>query len=220
MRIVIAGGDHKADFLVDLLLKNKHKLIVINKDLAVCNKLAEKYKINVIHGDATNVDLLKNSDVQYADILVALTPFDAKNFAICRMAEELFGIKKTIASIKNPANGPVYEALGVNKAISDSYAAASLLSKATLVNNLENYLDIAGGKASLSELVVSKSSPICNKSLADIRVEDTNICAIIRGDEVIIPRGQTIIRADDALLVLCPPDRLEKISEMITGEDE
>ncbi|MBE6124207.1 MAG: TrkA family potassium uptake protein [Erysipelotrichaceae bacterium] len=219
MRIIIVGGEEKADFLIGSLLKQKHKLTIINKDENVCKFFAQKYQLDIFKGDANKYEVLEGANVTNADILVALTPVDAENFTICKMAKELFGIEKTVASVKNPKNVEIYESLGVTKAISATYEVSNILAKATLIDNLESSLDIAEGKVTLSEFSITKDSVVCNKALADIDSDDLVVCAIIRNGEVVIPKGKTVILEDDTLIVLCPPKSLVKISSLIVGDD-
>lgn len=220
MRIVIVGGEEKADFLIDSLLKQRHKLTIINKEESICKYFAQKYQLDIINGNATKYEVLESANVANADILVALTPTDAENFTICKMAKDLFGIEKTVASVKNPKNVEIYESLGVTKAISATYEVSNILAKATLIDNLESSLDIAEGKVTLSEFIITKDSLVCNKAIADIKAEDLVICAIIRNGEVVIPKGRTIILEDDTLITLCPPKALVDISNIIVGEDD
>lgn len=220
MRIIIVGGEEKADFLIDSLLKQKHKLTIINKDASICKLFSQKYQLDIFKGDATKYEVLENANVLNADILVALTPTDAENFTICKMAKELFGIEKTVASVKNPKNVEIYESLGVNKVISATYEVSNLLAKATLIDNLKSSLDIAEGKVSISEFLITRKSLICNKTLADIDADELVVCAIIRNGEVVIPKGRTTILEGDTLIVLCPPKSLVKVSSLIVGESD
>ena len=81
MRIVIAGGQTKADFLIGMFKKNHHKLVVINDTPSYAEYLVQKHKIDVIVNDATSKAALADAGIENFDVLVALLPSDADKTA-------------------------------------------------------------------------------------------------------------------------------------------
>ena len=101
MKIVVAGGRDEADFLIGLLLMGKHKLVAINGDMAYCEHLASVHTgLNVIYGDPCKDYVMEDAGVKGFDIVIALRDKDADNLEICQMAKRLFGIKKTVCTVK------------------------------------------------------------------------------------------------------------------------
>lgn len=85
MKIVIAGGQSKADFLIEMFKKEHHKLVVINDSLSYGTYLAKKHKVDVIINDPTSKFVLEEAQIENFDVLVALLPNEADNLALCKL---------------------------------------------------------------------------------------------------------------------------------------
>ncbi|RFZ78329.1 TrkA family potassium uptake protein [Lacrimispora amygdalina] len=135
MKIAVAGGRDEADFLTGLLLKNKHRLIVINDDRGYCEHLAAKYdKVSVINGDPGSEEILSDAGIRGFDIIIALSGKDADNLEICQMAKRLFSVKKTLCTVRNPRNVEIFKALGVDQVISAAYILAQYIQQPSMAD--------------------------------------------------------------------------------------
>ncbi|MEG1583558.1 MAG: NAD-binding protein [Anaerovorax sp.] len=149
MNIVIAGGKSKADFLIEALLKKKHKLIVLNSDEDYCEYLTQTHKIPIFFGEPTKIYNLEDAGVRGADIIIALMPRDSDNLAICQAGKRLFDVKRAVAIVTNPMNVEIFKKLGVNTAISATYYLANVVAEASTADNfLKGGLDeyVIGGQ--------------------------------------------------------------------------
>ena len=88
MKIVVAGGRSKADFLIGSLLEKKHEVTVINDEEAYCRYLSEKYNIPVVVGNPCKRYVLEEAEIDHADILIALRPGDPDNLATVRLQKK------------------------------------------------------------------------------------------------------------------------------------
>ena len=77
MKIVIAGGKAKADYLIRLLNGKGHQLIVINDDLEFCTYLSQAHQIPVVHGDPCKLYVLDEANIEDGDVIIALKAADA-----------------------------------------------------------------------------------------------------------------------------------------------
>ncbi|MEM1485764.1 NAD-binding protein [Oscillospiraceae bacterium PP1C4] len=142
MKIVIAGGQNEVDFLIGSLLEKKHKLVVINQDKAYCEYLAETHQITIINGDPCKQYVLDDAGIKGSDILIALTPNDADNLAICQTAKRIYGVKKVVCTVFSPKNVEVFKKLGVNTVISASNMLACYIEQAFTAESLRKTLSI------------------------------------------------------------------------------
>ena len=131
MKIVIAGGQSKADFLIEMFKKEHHKLVVINDSLSYGTYLAKKHKVDVIINDPTSKFVLEEAQIENFDVLVALLPNDADNLALCQIAKSVFSVKKTVASVSDPRNVQYFRMMGVDTAISATYMISKYIEKAS-----------------------------------------------------------------------------------------
>jgi len=218
MRIIVAGGKNKADFLIGSLLKKKHTLTVINDDPHYCEYLSQTYNIPIICGDPSKDYVLDDADIYGYDLIIALKPNDADNLAICQTAKRLYNVKKSVAVVSNPKSVEIFQKLGVNTAISATYMVAHIIEQASTIESLVNSLTIESDKVLLTELLVNIDSPVINKTLKNIDLgEGVIIGCILRGNELIIPSGKTEISQNDKLVILSSPDKQEAIIKTITG---
>lgn len=218
MKIVIAGGKNEADFLIRSLLDKKHSLIVINDDEKYCSYLSQTHRIPIVFGDPCKQYVLSDAGISDYDILIALKSDDADNLAICQSAKRIFGIKKAVCTVSNPKNVDVFKKLGVNTVISSAYMVANFIESASTIESLIKTLSIDDEKVILSEFLVGQSYPIVNKKIIDISFpKGIIISCIIRGNDVIVPNGQTIILLNDKLIIISSLQNQEIAVKIIAG---
>lgn len=125
MRVVIAGGRSRTDFLIESLVRSGNEVVVINVDRAWCEYLSAHHNVPVICGDATKRYVLDDADIEGFDLMIALSDSDADNLVICHLAQRFFGIDRQVCTAYNPRNVPVFKKLGITSVVSATY----LLSK-------------------------------------------------------------------------------------------
>ena len=213
MRIVVAGGRTQADFLIGNLLKKKHKLIVINDDQQYCDYLSNTHKIPVFHGDPSKYNTLKDAKIDDFDVLVALSYKDADNLAICQYAKRCFGVKRAICSVANPKNVDLFKELGVNTVISSTHLVAEYITQATSVENLIKTMSLENDKVTISEVPIEPDFECVGKQIKEVTLPTNTIigCIIRKSSDMIVPNGNTEIKAGDKLLVISSPENQKKV---------
>lgn len=202
MRIVIAGGRDEADFLIGSLLSKKNSLIVINDDRDYCERLSHKHDIPIYYGDPSKEYILDGADIADADVLIALTPVDSDNLAICQCAKRVFHVSKVICTVSNPRNVEVFKKLGVNTVVSSAYMVSKYIEQATDIENLIQTFSI-DDKISITEITIESYYHCINTALCDIDLPaEAIIGAIIRNSAMIVPHGDTVIKNGDKLLII------------------
>lgn len=203
MFIVIAGGGKVGYYLSKTLLSYKHKIVVIEKQKELCEKIANELNIPAVTGDATNIDLLSSVNVDKANIFIAVTGKDEENLIACQLAKTNFGVRRTIARVNNPKNIKVFERLGVNTAMSSTSIIADLIEQEVDYAGIKTLMKLKSDKIVISEIVISSNSPVCNQSLRDLEMPgDCILISVIRNDEVIIPNGFTVLHCGDYVIAV------------------
>lgn len=217
MKIIVAGGRNKADFLIGSLLEKKQEVTVINDDDEYCSYLSEKYNIPVVVGNPCKQYVLEEAEVDHADILIALRPNDPDNLAICQTAKKIFHVKKVVATVSNPKNVSIFKKLGVNTAISATYTIARIIEQASTIENLVNSLSIEHENIVMTELLLTKESYVINKKLKELSMpENVIVCCILRNVEMIVPNGETILLEHDKLLILSQTAMQDQVLDMFS----
>ena len=121
MNILICGGRLEADYILSAFKKRGNRIVVMNPDEATAELLSEHYDIDVVKTDPTKIYSFELADVFDYDLVVSLMDRDCENFVVCKIAKELFNIKKAICTVSNPNNVAIFQRLGIDSPISASY---------------------------------------------------------------------------------------------------
>ncbi|NLI58832.1 MAG: TrkA family potassium uptake protein [Clostridium sp.] len=221
MYIVIVGGGKLGYYLVKTLLPYKHKIVIIEPLEDICNKIANELNIPVINGDGTDLDVLSEIELQKCDIFIAVTGKDQDNLIACQLAKRNFGVERTIARVNNPKNIEIFQKLGVDIAVSSTSIIADLIEQEVDYSGIKTLLRLKSGKLVLNEIVITKKSPVCDKTLKDINIpKDCIIISVIRNEEVIIPNGFTMLKEGDYIIaVSSSKDQLE-LKDYFVGKEK
>jgi trk system potassium uptake protein TrkA len=166
----------------------------------------------VINGDGRNLDLLKDEGIGKTDAFVAVTGNSEVNILACQLAKKM-GVKKTVAEVENMDYIDLAENIGT--LINKKLIAASHIFRHTLRANVSHVKCLTATDADVLELIAQRDSKITKGTLREINMsKDMNIGGIIRGEEVIIPNGDTRIQPDDHVVVIALPSGIKKVEKM------
>lgn len=219
MKIVIAGGDSKADFIIKMLRSDKHKVVAINEEKSYCEYLATVHNIPIIHGDPCKKHILDNADIKDFDVMIAVKETDADNLEICQMAKKVYNIKKTVCVVSNPHNVEIFKSLGVNSPISATYVVANLIEQASTLDVFMKSLELEEEKVVITEIIVEDEFHVVNKKIMDMELpKNVIIGSIIRQGKMIVPNGSTEILSEDKLIIISSKEDQLKVIDAIGGK--
>ncbi len=204
MRVLIIGGGKVGSYLARKLARTGHTVTVIEPRHDVAMKVVGETGVIVFEGDGTDVELLKRADVHRSDWLLAVSGKDDVNLVATQLGRTL-GAKKVLARLNDPANSPTFQALGI-RTVAVTDLMVGVLERDLKVDVLEASVLLAHGKLSVTEFEVGQAFE--PKPLQDIDVPPFSvIVAIERGDELIVPRGPTVIHPGDRIVATSRVDR-------------
>lgn len=218
MNAVIVGGGKVGWYLVKTLVAHGHQVSVIEEDADACQRLAEEFNVTVICGDGTSLKALSEAYADRADVVVAVTGQDEENLVACQLAKRKFGVRRAIARVNNPKNERVFRDLGVDAAVSSTSVIVSLIERETLASSIKTLFTFKKGDLEIVEVDIDGSAIGKGKAVKDIHLpEQCVLVSIIRGDSAIIPRGDTVLMAGDAVLALTSPDHQDALTRSLVG---
>ena len=222
MNIIIAGGRKEIHFLIKNFTSKGHHVTLINNDEEYCKNFARIHeKIDVVLGDASMPNVLEDAGAVYANLVIALTQYDPDNLVICQIAKAMYGVKRTVAVVNDPKNISIFKKLGIDTVISTVNIVSSIIEQKISVEEITNLVPLAEGKVSITEVVITKNSPVSNKTLAEINIPYSAVIGcIIRNEEGIIPRGNTVVMEKDRLITLCLPEAQSEMLNIFIGGTE
>lgn len=206
------GGGKVGYYLVRTLIEHDHEPTVIETNRLVCEKIANEMDIPIICGDAARLDILENAGIAHSDAVVSVTGSDETNLIVCQLAKKKFGVPKTVAKSNNPKNVAVMQALGIDNVINSTNSIASLIEREVDTSRIKQILSLDNGEVTLFEIDLPPDYAYDGKMLMDIKLPVLfNIVSITRKGCMIIPRGQSMLKSGDKLLVIAESNAVREI---------
>lgn len=202
--VMIVGGSNTGFYLSESLSKHKISVKLIEQNIARAQELSNKLEnVLVIHGDGTDINLLEEEMLTSMDAFVGTTGFDEQNLLLSLMAKQA-GVSKTVAKISRQNYSKIIDRLGIDAALNPIFISASNILKYIRGGKVISVSLLLGGDGEVTELIVGKNSPFINKPLSELNLpKGIIIGTIVRDGKVTIPKGNSIIRADDRIVVFC-----------------
>lgn len=203
-RIVIAGGGNIGERLADAIEKN-YQVKIIEQSYDRCRQLSEHLKRSIVlHGNASDRDLLISENIEDVDVFCALTNDDEANIMSSMLAKRL-GAKKVITLIANPAYVDLVQGGEIDIAISPQQITMGSLLTHVRKGDVSNVHSLRRGAAEALEVIAhgdARSSKVVGKRLDEIeKIEGSTIGAIVRGDQVLIAHRYLVVEPEDHLIV-------------------
>ena len=219
MFIVIVGGGKVGEFLTKTLKSHGHDLVLVEKDPQNAQRISEEVdNILVISGDGCDPHCLEDSGMERAQVVAAVTGDDEDNLIICQLAKESFGVPRAIARINNPKNEDTFHKLGVD-AISSTTVISKLIEEEATIGDLITLLTLKKGQISITEVPINEDSPAARKMIKDLVLpRESVITTIIRGEQVIFPKGNTLLEVGDTVIALALPGKEKELKRIFLGK--
>jgi trk system potassium uptake protein TrkA len=209
-RIMLLGGGRVGLNLARMLERNGIQPTIIERGRARCVTLAEELQTAlVLHGDATDLDLLEQEGVAETDGLAAVTSEDETNLLASLLGKHL-GAKKVVALLKRSEYIPLVTRVGIDAAVSPRLSTANRILQHVRGGRIVSLAVMERNRAEAMEVEVLPSSRAANKAVHELDLPAGAILgAIQRGTEVVIPRGDSRIEVGDRLVVFALPEAIE-----------
>ena len=219
---IIVGGGSITHYLCEILERSSLSVKIIEKDRKVCDELCSKWpKVDVIHGNGIDREVLLEEGVDKAGAFVALSNLDEENIILSLYAKDA-GSSKTITKINRIDYDNVINRLDLDtmicpkNIISDSILRYVRATKNAQGSNVETLYNIIQDKVEAAEFIVKENSPIADTPLCQLKLKkDVLVASIKRDKQVIIPRGNDVIKAGDAVVIVTKNIGLSDITEVL-----
>ncbi len=203
-KVFIAGGSRVGYHLARILEERDISVILIEEDEERCTALSENLPgVLVIQGSPTDKDLLMEEGISEADTFLAVTRREEVNILASLMAKQ-YGARRSIALVDRPDLKSVLEEVGVDLVISPRSVTLSTILKYFHRKDFESMAILNQGEVHLVEIKVKPRSKSANRridKLSILRKRNILVGAIVRGKGVVIPRGDTIVKPGDRLVI-------------------
>ncbi len=205
MKIIIVGDGKVGYTLSENLSKEGHDITIIDNQKHVLKKSIDSLDVIAIKGNGASYAVQKNAGISDADLLIAATSTDEVNMICCLIAKKL-GAKHTIARIRNPEYNEqlkmMKQEMGLSMVVNPELATAIEISRLVSFPSAINIGTFADGKVSLIEYRIEAGNPLVGKAISTLKERYTSriiICAVNRGSDIHIPKGDFVIAAGDTI---------------------
>ncbi len=212
--VMILGGTSIGGHVARQLGLEKEKRVkLIEPDRTTAEALAgELPSVMVIHGDATDIDLLASEGLGEMDAFVAVTADEESNLVSCLMAKHL-GVKKTVALLSKPAYVPLTQSIGLDAAVSKKLAVSREILRFLRGKHVLSVATVPGLDAEILEVEAGRRARITNKPLKELSVPRGVLVGSIvhQNGGVEIATGDSHIVPGDRIILFVLPDQLAEI---------
>lgn len=222
--VMIVGGGEIAYYLCKILKQsgNNISVKVIEKSSKRCNELCEELEdVTIINGDAAEQALLMEEGLENAGAFVALTNLDEENIFLSLFAKRISS-GKLVTKINRIDFDDVIKHLDLDSIIYPKNITAETIVRYvramnnTIGSNMETLYNIVKGKIEAAEFNIKEGSPIIGKPLAELRFNcSVLIAAILRGKQVIVPRGHDTIQQGDSVVIVTNHIEIHDITDIL-----
>ena len=208
---LVAGGGQITRYLCEMLQEDGVAVTVIERKSEVCQELTARYPyITVIQADAGDQETLLEEGVEHTGAFVALTNHDEENILLSLLAKRLTkGKSKLVTKINRYDFSDVVAHLDLDSIIYPKNVASDVIvrfvraMKNTIGSNVETLYNIIMDKIEASEFIVKEGAAVTDVPLCELQLKpDVLIASILRGKDVIIPRGHDHIEVGDRVVIV------------------
>ena len=210
--VAIIGGGNVGMMLAKTLEKLKIKIKIIEKDYDRCQVLAEELSNTlVINGDGTNLKLLDEEDIGGADVVICVTNNDERNL-LCSLLAKQLGVKRVITRVAKVLNIPLFEKVGIDIAVSPKTSAINEVRNDLQENDVDILATVEQGQGEVLE--INLDPDFDGKKIMELKFPANAIIGVvIRKNNIIIPKGDTIINTNDILIIFTTAENAPEIKE-------
>jgi len=223
VRVVIVGAGEVGSTIAESLA-DTHEVIVIDLDRDRVEALTYSLDVLPVEGDGASIETLTEAGAESADMVIACTDDDETNIVCCgtvRTLSEAF----TIARVRNTKFLDTWErsdgALGVDLMVGTNLLTARSIVQVIGLPAARDVHSFADGLVQMAEFEVTAESPIAGKTVAEAdRFDSLTFAAIIREEDVVIPRGSARLMDGAEVVVIGSTESVDEFADSLDPDDQ
>lgn len=223
MYFIVVGAGNTGSNLIELAMKDGNDVVVIEEDEEVANEVADEYDCMVLNQDAASEDALEDAGVERADAVISTTDDDSVNIMVMLLASE-HEVPSLVSVVREPKHMGIYEKIGVNIVENPERLIADYLYHSVRYPQVKDFMDV-GRDTELVQITVEDDASIVDVELGAARDEgilgeDTVVVAVKRDDEILTPKGSTVLQPGDLVTVFVNESAIGDAVEVFAPSSE
>jgi trk system potassium uptake protein TrkA len=206
MYIVVVGGGRVGYYLTRALLDEKHEVVLVEKDPAICDAINEELGSVCIRGDGSEVAILTDIGTNRADMLIAVTGDDDDNLVACQIAKHHFKVSRTVARVVNPANANLFKKLGIDITVVSTNLILESIQAEVPTHPLTHLMTISDRGLEIVDIKILKEFSTVGKTIKSLSLPAGTVLSLIIRDGIrpFVPSPDTVLFADDKVIAATP----------------
>lgn len=220
MYIIIVGGGRLGYSLTKALLAEGHEILLIERDMAVCDGINKELGNVCLRGDACETAIQAEAGTGRADMLIAVAGGDEDNLVACQVAKYRFNVPRTIARVRDPRNEVIFKKLGVDVTVNSTNIILERIEHEVPSHPMTHLFCITGDQKDFEILEIrADSGEAVGKTMNDIALPDKVVLSLVirSGEKPFMPRGDTVFQSQDQIIAVAPTDTEDKLRELFNG---
>ena len=218
MKVVIVGAGEVGFHIAEQLVIENKDVILIEKNPERAKYASSHLDCIVVNNDATSIDVLKDAGLEDADAFISATDFDEVNMISCLIVHKEFEVPVTVARVRNIEYSKTRfleeKFSGIDYIVNPDIEASRAITDVVQHGAVSDIFLFKDSSIQFRDIFVDEDSYYLNKTLKDIKghlKEDFVISGILRGEEIIIPFGDTVIENGDHIYIVASEKTFNKI---------
>jgi trk system potassium uptake protein TrkA len=217
VRIVIAGCGRVGSDLALSLSDSGHDVSVVDVDAWSFRRLGSAFNGTTHEGQAYDIRVMRDAGIEFADAFAAVTSFDNVNLMAVQVANQVFGVPKTVARLDDPRRTDAYRALNIRHV-----TAGKLISRAVREQIVEgehqSHLASLGENVELIEMIMSADAD--GITVAELELNGRlRVAAVRRGLEVMVASRRLVLEEDDIVVAAAVEGIRRKVRRYCKGTE-
>ena len=217
--LLVGGGTLSYNLAKDLLLRS-HEVLIVERDRERGEELSRTLGDVVLRGDGCEASVLEMAGASRADTLIATTRQDKDNLTACQVAKTSFRVPRTISTINDPRNQPLFKKLGVDVTISVTDIVLSNIEHQIPERSVVPLLEIEESGTQLVSVKVPPDGGIDGKRLEEMQLPEGALITLVIGKDgtARTPEPDLVLKESDNIIALTPENGTEALRTILTGE--
>lgn len=218
MLVIIGGGGRTSARLAAVLHGQGHQVNLVEGRKEVLVHLHRELPTEVVfEGDALDPVVLEAAGIEGAQVLAACLPTDAENLSLCFLARERYRVPRTIATINNPNAAWLFDRrFRVDAALNQAEILAGLIQEEMSLGDMMTLAKLRRGSYSLVGETIPKGAHAAGQAIKDLPLPPRSVvAAVMRGGEILIPRGPLVLAEGDEVLAIADPEGTLELARLL-----
>ena len=217
MYVIIVGGGKVGYYLAKELLGGLHEVLVIEKDAAKCERIAEELGDIVLRGDGCEAATAEVAGFGRADMVIAVTGDDEDNLVSSQLAKTKFNVPRTIGRLNNPKNQEIFRKLGIDTTVSATAAILAQIEQELPTHAVIRLLQLQRG-LEIVGLKIPPTAGVVGKRVKDLLLPHGSLIVLIVSPDGMArdPTLETTIHAEDEVMAVTSLENEESLRMILT----